>query len=350
MTKPGEAVLVPVLRNHRFDEAALLGWLERNLPGFRTPCEIRQFQGGQSNPTFHLQTPDRAYVVRKKPPGVLLPSAHAVDREYTVQKALAGTGVPVPKMHLLCTDESVIGTMFYVMDHVPGRVFRDPLLPGCEPADRAAMFRHMAEVLAKMHGVDFRAVGLESFGKPEAYIARQVSRWSKQYVASRTEPVPEMDELIAWLASHIPAADEAAIAHGDYRPGNLVFHPTEPRVVAVLDWELSTIGHPLGDLAYNCLAWRLSSEGVRGFGSTDIAALGIPSEAEYLALYRAASGRKEIPNWEFFVAFAMFRISAILVGVYRRGLDGNASDARAVEAGAAYRDYARQGWDIARRL
>jgi aminoglycoside phosphotransferase (APT) family kinase protein len=350
MTRPGAAVLVPVLPNHRFDEAALCRYLEGALPGFRTPCRIRQFQGGQSNPTFHLETPDGAFVLRKKPPGTLLASAHAVDREFRVQAALAGSKVPVPRMRLLCEDASVIGTEFYVMDHVEGRVFPDRLLPGCTPEERRAMYEHMAEVLAELHRVDYRAAGLEGYGKPEGYIARQTARWSKQYLASRTEDAPAMDRLMEWLPAHLPAADEVAIAHGDYRIGNLIFHPTEPRVVAVLDWELATIGHPIADLAYNCLAYRLPEEGGRGFGTLDIAALGIPSERDYLALYANKSGRATIPNWEYFIVFSMFRLAAILVGVYRRGLDGNASDARAVEAGAASRDYVRLGWDIARRL
>lgn len=348
--KPGAAVLVPVLPNHRFDEAALSRYLERTLPGFRAPCRIRQFQGGQSNPTFHLETPDGAYVLRKKPPGVLLASAHAVDREFKVQAALAGSKVPVPRMRLLCEDASVIGTEFYVMDHVEGRVFPDRLLPGCAPEERRAMYEHMAEVLAELHRVDYCAVGLEGFGKPEGYIARQTARWSKQYLASRTEDEKAMDRLMEWLPAHLPAEEEVAIAHGDYRIGNLVFHPAEPRVVAVLDWELATIGHPIADLAYNCLAYRLPETGGRGFAGVDIARLGIPSEADYLALYCRKAGRAAIPNWEYFLVFSMFRLAAILVGVYRRGLDGNAADARALEAGVAYKDFARLAWETAQRI
>jgi aminoglycoside phosphotransferase (APT) family kinase protein len=350
MTRPGAAVLVPVLPNHRFDEAALCRYLERALPGFRAPCRVRQFQGGQSNPTFHLETADGAFVLRKKPPGTLLASAHAVDREYRVQAALAGTDVPVARMRLLCEDASIIGTAFYVMDHVEGRVFPDRLLPGCAPEERRAMYEHMAEVLAALHHVDYRAVGLEGFGKPEGYIARQTARWTKQYLASRTEPDPAMDRLAEWLPAHLPPEEEVAIAHGDYRIGNLIFHPSEPRVVAVLDWELSTIGHPIADLAYNCLAYRLPEKGGRGFGDVDIAALGIPSERDYLALYARKAGRAAIPHWEYFLVFSMFRFAAILVGVYRRGLDGNAADARAVEAGVAYKDFARLAWETAQRI
>jgi aminoglycoside phosphotransferase (APT) family kinase protein len=350
MSKSGAAVLVPVLPNHRFDEAALCRYLEGALPGFRTPCRIRQFQGGQSNPTFHLETSGGAYVLRKKPPGTLLASAHAVEREFKVQAALAGSKVPVPHMRHLCEDASVIGTAFYVMDHVEGRVFPDRLLPGCAPDERRAMYEHMAEVLAELHRADYRAAGLEGFGKPEGYIARQTARWSKQYLASRTEEEPAMERLIEWLPAHLPEKEEVAIAHGDYRIGNLIFHPTEPRVVAVLDWELSTIGHPIADLAYNCLAYRLPEEGGRGFGALDIAALGIPSERDYLALYAGKAGRATIPNWEYFVVFSMFRLAAILVGVYRRGLDGNAADARALEAGVAYKDFARLAWETAQRI
>jgi len=349
-SKPGAAELVPVLPNHRFDEAALCRYLERELPGFRPPCRIRQFQGGQSNPTFHLETPDAAYVFRKKPPGTLLASAHAVDREFRIQKALADTPVPVARVRLLCEDPSVIGTAFYVMDHVEGRVFPDRLLPGCTPEERRAMYEHMAEVLAELHRIDYRAVGLEGFGRPEGYIPRQTARWTKQYLASRLEPDPAMDRLAEWLPAHLPGEEEIAIAHGDYRIGNLIFHPTEPRVVAVLDWELSTIGHPIADLAYNCLAYRLPEEGGRGFGDIDIGALGIPSEADYVDLYCRKAGRTGIPDWEYFIVFAMFRFAAILVGVYRRGIDGNAADARAIEAGKAYKDFARIAWETAQRI
>ncbi|MBI3515083.1 MAG: phosphotransferase [Proteobacteria bacterium] len=342
--------LGPVLPNHRFDEAALVRYLAATLPGFGGTVAIRQFQGGQSNPTFHIQAGDRAYVLRKKPPGVLLPSAHAVDREFRVLKALAGTAVPVPAVHLLCTDDGVIGQMFYVMDHVAGRVFPDRMLPGCSPIERAAMYDHMNAVLAALHSVDWRGVGLEGFGRPDGYATRQITRWSRQYQASRPAPMPAMDRLIAWLPAHLPVGDEAAIAHGDYRVGNLIFHPTEPRVVAVLDWELATIGHPLADLAYNCLAYRLAGTHDHGFPPGDLGALGVPSEADYLAAYCRRTGRAAIENWEFFIVFAMFRIAAILAGVYRRGLDGNAADAHALEAARDYQLIADRAWAIAEGL
>lgn len=343
----GAAELVPVLDNHRFDEAALAKYLAGRIPGFSGELVVRQFQGGFSNPTFHLQTAERAFVLRKKPPGPLLPSAHAVDREYKVLHALEGTDVPVPKVHLLCEDESVIGTMFYVMDYVEGRVYPDRLLPGCTPAERSAMYDAMNDVLARLHNVDFRAIGLADFGKPTGYVARQVSRWSKQYLASTVEDLPVMTKLMQWLPEHQPANDEATIAHGDYRLGNLLFHPTEPRVVAVLDWELSTIGHPLGDLAYCCSAYHLPTASGRGFQDVDLKPLGIPSEQEFLEAYCRRTGRTEIPNWKFFIVFSLFRTAAILAGVYRRAIDGQGVDARMAETRDSYRDIAARAWDIA---
>ena len=344
-TTAGVAVLVPVLPNNRIDEGALKKYLAARIPEFRGDCVIRQFQGGFSNPTFHLQTADRAFVLRKKPPGQLLPSAHAVDREYKVLAALNVTEVPVPRVHLLCDDDSVIGTMFYVMDYVEGRVYTDRLLPGCTPEQRRDMYDAMSDVLAKLHTVDYRAVGLDDFGKPAGYVARQVARWSKQYVASGIEAVPAMVELMKWLPAHLPAQDEATIAHGDYRIGNLLFHPTQSRVVAVLDWELSTIGHPLGDLGYCCTAYHLSGD--LGFAEHDLATLGIPSEAAFLEDYRRRVGRTDIPNWTFFIVFSLFRSAAILAGVYKRSVDGQGVDARMAEAKKSYQDIAARAWAIA---
>jgi aminoglycoside phosphotransferase (APT) family kinase protein len=345
--KAGAAVLVPVLENNRFDEAALAKYLSARVEGFKGDMVVRQFQGGFSNPTFHLQVGDRAYVLRKKPPGQLLPSAHAVDREYKVMKALQSTNVPVPRMHLLCEDDSIIGTMFYVMDYVDGRVYTDRLLPGCTKQQRAEMYDAMNDVLAKLHRVDYKAVGLEDFGKPTGYVARQVSRWSKQYVASAIEDTPAMNKLMEWLPANQPAEDEATIAHGDYRIGNLLFHPTESRVVAVLDWELSTIGHPLGDLAYCCSPYHSPSAGGRGFDQQQLAELGIPDEPEFLEKYRQRVGRKDIPNWKFFIVFSLFRSAAILAGVYRRSVDGQGVDARMAEAKKSYQDIAARAWEIA---
>lgn len=345
----GAAELVPVLENNRFDESRLAAYLSRHVDGFGGDVLIRQFQGGFSNPTFHLQTKDHAYVLRKKPPGQLLPSAHAVDREYKVLRALRDTDVPVPRVHLLCEDDSVIGTMFYVMDYVEGRVYTDRLLPGCTPQQRSEMYDAMNDVLARLHRVDYRAVGLEDFGRPGGYVARQVSRWSKQYQASAVDDTPAMNQLMEWLPRHLPARDEATIAHGDYRIGNLLFHPTESRVVAVLDWELSTIGHPLGDLAYCCSPYHMPGSSERGFeGQGDLARLGIPAEKPFLEDYCRRVGRDDIPDWKFFVVFSMFRSAGILAGVYRRSVDGQGVDARMAQAKAAYQDIAVRAWEIAR--
>ncbi len=341
----GAAVLVPPLAAHRLDETRLAAYLADALPGFEGPLVVRQFQGGQSNPTYHLQTPGAEYVLRKKPPGTLLPSAHAVDREYRVQQALAGSAVPVAPMRLLCADPDVIGTMFYVMDHVSGRVFSNRALPGITPQDRAAMYDDMNRVLAALHGVDWAAAGLTGYGRPEAYVARQIDRWSRQYVASATDSVPEMDRLMAWLPAHAPIMDETATVHGDYRLGNLIFHPAEPRVVAVLDWELSTLGHPLADLAYNCIPWRLP---VATEGLADITVPGLPNEAEYVAAYCRRTGRAGVPELDFFVVFSLFRWAAIAAGVYRRALDGNAADAGALRAGTKFRALAVAAWNLAR--
>lgn len=341
----GVPQLVPVLENHRFDEQRLAGYLAAHLPGFAGPLRVRQFQGGQSNPTFHLRAGSREYVLRKKPPGALLPSAHAVDREYRILSALRGSDVPVPEVALFCGDDSVIGTMFYLMEYLPGRIFTDPALPTLPPAERAAIHDDMNRVLARLHGVDWQSAGLADFGRPAGYVARQIERWTKQYAAARLDAEPAMDRLTEWLAAHAQVADETAIAHGDFRLGNLMVHPTEPRIIAVLDWELCTLGHPLADLAYNCLSWRLPAE-LRGIAGMDVP--GIPAEADYVRAYCARTGRASVPDHEFFVAFSLFRWSAIAAGVYRRALDGNAADARGQEAGAKFRVLARIGWDVAR--
>lgn len=343
----GLPVLIPVLPNHRFDEAALDRYLAAHMAGYRGPCEVRQFQGGQSNPTFHLRTPDAEYVLRKKPPGKLLPSAHAVDREYRVQHALAGTDVPVARMCLLCEDDAVIGTAFYVMQHVQGRVFIDRALPGCSPGARRAIYDDMARVMARLHAVDWRAVGLEGFGRPDGYIARQIDRWSKQYVGARPDHVPAMEKLMGWLPAHVPAHERDAIAHGDFRLGNLIYHPTEPRVLAVLDWELSTIGHPLADLAYSCLSWRLPPE---AGGLQGVDAPGLPSEAEYVSAYCREARLADLPDLDFFVVFALFRLASIAAGVYRRALDGNAADPSALQRGVTFRIIAERAWEIAQQI
>ncbi len=337
-----------VRTGHEIDVAAIERYLADHVEGFRGPLEVRQFEGGQSNPTYFLHTADRDYVVRKKPPGQLLPSAHAVDREHRVMKALAGV-IPVPPMLAMCDDAVVIGTPFFVMGCVDGRVFRQPHLPGISAADRAAMYDDMAAVLARLHTVDVAAAGLHDYGKPGNYYARQIARWSQQYIAARTGDIAEMDRLMAWLPANIPTGDETAIVHGDYRVENLIFHPTEPRIVAVVDWELSTLGHPLGDLAYNCLTYHLPAEALGRTETVDQDRAGMPDEASYVATYLRHTSRSELPHWNFYLAFSMFRLASILQGVYARGLQGNAASPDALQRGAAARLIAEKGWEIAQR-
>ena len=346
MTVPSDnvAATVEVREAHRFDVAVLERYLRERVPDFAGPLTVRQFMGGQSNPTYHLSTPRAQYVLRRKPPGKLLPSAHAVDREYRVITALAGSGVPVPRTYLLCQDDAVIGTWFYVMECVPGRVLTDPRLPDETPADRAKIYDHMNAVLARLHTVDWKAIGLEDFGRPGNYFARQIHRWTGQYRASETERIDSMERLIAWLPEHIPADDTTTLVHGDFRLGNTIVHATEPRIVAVLDWELSTLGHPLADLGYNCMPYRLAAESMDGFQGADLAALGMPTESEYLSAYCRRTGRAGIVDWEFYVAFSMFRLSAIAQGIMGRVIEGTASDPRARERGARARPLADAGW------
>ena len=334
-----------VLPVHRFDLGALDRYLAANIEGYRGPVTVRQFKSGMSNPTFRLESPSGRYVLRKKPPGKLLPSAHQVDREFKAIKALYGTGVPVAKPYLLCQDDGVIGTAFYVMDYVEGRILTDLKLPGMRPAERAAHFDAMNDVLAKLHSVDYQKVGLGDFGRPANYIARQIDRWAKQYAMSKTDDIPEMDQLTAWLPAHIPAEETTTIVHGDYRMGNMIFHPTEPCILAVLDWELCTLGHPLSDLGYNCLAWHIPDP-PHGLGVADIAALGIPSEAEYVAAYCRRTGRSAIKDWNFYVAFSLWRLAAIAQGVYKRGLDGIASSPDAIKRGDAARRFSEIAWKL----
>jgi aminoglycoside phosphotransferase (APT) family kinase protein len=341
----------PVRDNHRFDEARLEHYLGEHMPNFRGPLVVRQFVGGQSNPTFLLETSDARFVLRKKPPGTLLPSAHQVEREYRIIKALAATDVPVPRVHLLCEDVGVIGTAFFVMDFVEGRIMRDPMMPDSSPHERAACYDSMNDVLARLHKVDFRAVGLGDYGRPQAYVARQLARWSKQYEASKIDEIPEMDRLIEWLRRNIPADDETTIAHGDYRMENLIFHPSEPRVVAVLDWELSTLGHPLSDLAWASRAYHCPPgiDGVLSFQGMDLDALGIPSEHEFMAAYCRRVGRASVPDLTFFVAFSFFRGAAIAQGIAMRAKLGNASGPDAALRGAKARETAELGWAVAQR-
>ena len=338
-----------VRQGHQIDTAALEQYLAEHVGGFEAPLEVLQFEGGQSNPTYLLRTPAREYVLRKKPPGQLLPSAHQVDREHRVMSALWDTGVPVPPMLLMCHDASVIGTPFFVMGCVAGRVFRQPHLPGVSPQDRAAMYEDMVGVLARLHGVDVAAAGLANYGKPGNYYARQIARWSQQYLAAKTHEITAMDRLMEWLPAHIPPGDDTAIVHGDYRVENLIFHPTEPRIVAIVDWELSTLGHPLADLAYNCLTYHLAPEALGRPEEGEIDRRGLPSEADYVAAYCRRTGRSGVPDWHFYLAFSMFRLASILQGVYARGLHGNAASTYALQRGAAARQIAEQGWATAQR-
>ena len=344
---------------HLFDVAALTAWLSTHLDGFAGPLTVEMFKGGQSNPTYKLLTPERSYVMRAKPGPVakLLPSAHAVEREFAVMRGLSGTDVPVAEMYSLCEDESVIGRAFYVMEFVQGRVLWDQSLPGMSNAERGAIYDEMNRVIAALHKVDFARQGLSGFGKPGNYFERQIGRWSKQYVASMTQPIPEMDQLMAWLPAHIPASarDEGKtrIVHGDYRLDNLMFHPTEPRVLAVLDWELSTLGHPLADFSYHCMAWHIPHTLARGIGGIDIASLGIPDEAEYIRRYCDRTGLatpEELRyDWSFYMAYNMFRIAAILQGIAKRIEMGTASSAQATASAAGVIPLARMAWQFAQK-
>jgi aminoglycoside phosphotransferase (APT) family kinase protein len=340
--------LIDPLPQHRLDEAALFAWLAGTLPDFDSPARLRQFQGGQSNPTYLIETPTRRFVLRKKPPGKLLPSAHQVEREYRVMKALAGSGVPVPPARILCEDEAVVGTAFYVMDYVPGRVFVDTRLGECGRNERLPIYRSLAETLAKLHRVDVEAVGLSDFGRPDNYVGRQIDRWTKQYRAAATETIPEMDALIAWLPQHAPTTEETTIVHGDFRLGNMIYAQDRPEVAAVLDWELATLGHPLSDLAYAALPFRLPPGGpLPGLLGIDAGGEGLPTEDEFLEIYARAAGRADVPDWPFFLALSLFRLAGITQGVYARALQGNAADASANRMGMVAKGAAILGWSIA---
>ncbi len=334
------------------DEAAVSAYLKEHLPGFEGPMEVTKFQGGQSNPTFMLKTPGHTYVLRRKPPGVLLKSAHAVDREYRVQKALAGTDVPVAPVHLLCEDDSVIGSMFYIMDHVPGRNFNDPTMPGLSNADRGAVISEMNRVLAALHMVDIDAVGLSDYGPQGNYFERQIARWSKQYRASETDKIPAMDALMEALETEQPEDDgQRTLVHGDYRIDNMIFDATTTDCRAVLDWELSTIGHPFADLAAVIMQWQMPSgtEG-RGLGGVDRAALGLPSDEAFIAEYCARRGLDGIDNFGFYLGFTFFRMAGIIQGVLKRALDGNASNPeRAMKVGQYVPVFAQHGLDALKR-
>lgn len=334
------------------DAAAVAAYLTEKLPGFEGPMEVTKFQGGQSNPTFMLKTPAHSYVLRRKPPGVLLKSAHAVDREFRVQSALAGSDVPVAKMHLLCEDDSVIGSMFYIMDHVPGRNFNEPSMQGVSPSDRTKIVAEMNRVLAALHEVDIEARGLSDYGPEGNYFERQVGRWSKQYKASETDAIPAMDALMARLAKDMPADDgQRTLVHGDYRLDNMIFDAEATDCRAVLDWELSTIGHPFADLAAVIMQWQMpaGSEG-RGMAGLDRAALGLPSDAEFIAQYCERRGLGGIDNFGYYLGFNFFRMAAIIQGVLKRAMDGNASNPeRAMKVGQYVPVFAQHGLDALKR-
>jgi aminoglycoside phosphotransferase (APT) family kinase protein len=329
-----------------FDPDRLQAYLKSRLAGLDGRIRVERIGGGQSNPTYRLRFAARDVILRKQPRGELLPSAHAVDREYRVQSALARTEVPVPRMLHLCEDRAVIGTLFYVMEALDGRVIHDSSIPGAAPAERAALYDAMNDVLARLHKVDWRAVGLEGFGRPGNYFARQVARWTRAWYASKTREIPELDRLVDWLPAHVPADDETAIVHGDFRLGNLMFHRSEPRVIALLDWELSTLGHPLADLAYNCLLWHSTPAMYYGIEGLDHAALGIPSRDDYVARYCASTGRSAGIT-SFHLAFACFRFAVIFEGIARRAQIGTAAGADAEQVGRLSVDYAERGWALA---
>jgi aminoglycoside phosphotransferase (APT) family kinase protein len=320
--RPDQPTIGAVRANNRFDPERLSAWLAPRLEGLSGPLEISQFTRGASNPTFLITAGDRRLVLRKKPPGELLASAHQVDREFRVMKALGETGFPVPKMRVLCEDESVIGQAFYVMDFMEGRIFRDARMPGVSKAERAALYDDLNATLARLHQVDWQAAGLADYGRPGNYFERQIGRWTRQYRGAQTEDIEDMERLIADLPRRMPADDSTAIVHGDYRPENVMFHLTEPRVAAVLDWELSTLGHPLADLAYNCILYHSESESWGTLAGVDFAASGIPTKLEYIDAYCARTGRKGVDDFDFYLAFSLFRLASIGQGVFKRNLDG----------------------------
>jgi aminoglycoside phosphotransferase (APT) family kinase protein len=341
-----------VRQGHEFDVNRLQDYLQANIRDFSGPLTVRQFKGGQSNPTYLLKSPSGSYVMRRKPPGQLLKSAHAVDREYAVLRALHGAGFPVPKPLLLCSDDTVAGTMFYLMEYVVGRVFWDLDLPGLDREERSAIYDHVNRTIADLHNLDYEKIGLAEYGKPGNYFARQISRWSKQYVASETRRIDAMNRLIEWLPANVPGDESSGVVHGDYRLDNLILHPTEPRVIAVLDWELSTIGHPIGDFTYHLMSWQMPDIGIgsSGLKSANLEDLGIPTEEEYIARYCERTSRSGgIPNRDFYAAYNFFRIAAILQGIAGRVRDGTAASAHAEIMARAVTPLAEIGWEYARK-
>ncbi len=339
----------PVEERHRIDEAKLAAWMENNVEGYKGPLTVLQFKGGQSNPTYRLDTPGRSYVLRRKPFGKLLPSAHAVDREFRVISALHKVGFPVAKPYALCSDDGVIGSMFYIMSMVDGRVLWNGSLPSLAREQRGAVYRSEIETLAQLHFYDSEKIGLGDYGKPGNYFARQVDRWSKQYRASETNEIPEMNRLIEWLPQTVPAQDRVSIVHGDYRLDNMIFDAKEPKITAILDWELSTLGDPLADFTYFLMNWVMPPEGRSGIAGLDLKALGIPSVEEAAALYCKLTKRSGLPEFNWYFAYNVFRITAILQGIAGRIRDGTAASARAADSVARIPFLAKAALDFAKK-
>lgn len=339
----------PVPTALTFDQDVLATWLKDKGLLDKAALSVKPLTGGQSNPTFLLTSGQQRYVLRKKPPGPLLPSAHAVDREYRVMQALQSSDVPVPKLFVFSEDVDVVGTPFYIMEYLDGRVIVDQSLPALSKEDRTLVYRDMNRVIAALHTVDYAQVGLDTFGKPGNYFGRQIARWSRQYKEANTEDIAELHALIDWLPANIPAGEQTSIVHGDYRLDNLVLHPTEPRAIGLLDWELATLGHPLADFAYHCMSWHIPATLWRGIGGLDLAALGIPDEAQYLKQYSEATGLDGAEHWDFYIAYNLFRMAAILQGIARRAADGTAASSDALETGSKARPLAEIGWKYAQR-
>lgn len=333
----------------KIDEGALDAYMRAHVAGYRGPLKIEKFKGGQSNPTYLITTPAKKYVLRRKPPGKLLPSAHAVEREYKVMTALSGAGFPAPKTYALCEDPDVIGTAFFIMDFVEGRIFWDASLPDVPREGRAPLFNALIDTLADLHLVDYEKIGLGDYGKPGNYFERQIGRWSKQYKAAETEAIQEMDDLIAWLPAAIPSDDATTIVHGDLRFDNVIMHPREPKALAVLDWELSTLGHPLADFTYLLMVWHFPPSVRGGLAGLDLDALGIPGVDDAVARYCARTGRTSLPDLNFCLAYNMFRLGSIAQGVYARALQGNASSEKAIGIGAQVRPLAALAWSYAKK-
>ncbi len=336
---------------HRFDIVKLQAYMASHIEGFRGTIEVEQFKGGQSNPTFLLKAGGKSYVMRRKPPGELLKSAHAVDREYKVITALGQTDVPVPRTYTLCLDEDVVGTWFYIMDYCEGRIFWTPHLAEIGKSERAAIYEGMVDALARLHNADYLAIGLEDFGKTTSYVGRQISTWTKQYKLSETEHIEAMEKLMVWLPENLPEQDRTTVIHGDFRLDNMVFHPTEPRVIAILDWELSTLGNPLADLNYNCMPYNQPQGGrFTGLANMSPEELGIPTATEYVAMYCERTGRKEIENWDYYTAYNMFKLAAISQGIMGRVVAGTAASQQAIDSGKNARPMAERAWAVVERI